>query len=407
MKDRPTLRQHPLYRVALWLALALSLGALWQMNQSVLSDPKYIPVDDFAHYWAAGRLNLAGGNPYHPDEIQRLRQAIAAQEIEYASIPIMWTPPWSLLVVMPFGVLGYQLSRLSWLIAHIALILVSANICWKIYGGKPEQRWVAWGTAFLLGPTISVLEKGQITPWVLIGLVGWIYFVEVRRQPFLAGLMLVLIALKPQVVYLFWLAGLLWIIRQRAWKVGLGGGVGLAFALAVAMVFNPQVIAQYAHALTTYPPTDWATPTIGGYLRLLLGVEKFWLQWIPPLAGLLWFSFIWIRHRNLWNWAHRLPELSLISILTAPYAWTYDQVILVPAMILAAAHLAATRNRPLAYLLGLAYLGMSLLDLFLHRHLDEFWFGWLAPGLFLWFILVLRLAKSNEEKTSLTTASIS
>jgi len=71
MRKGLSLRRHPVYRLFLWVALAASLALLWRMNALVLSNPKYIPVDDFSHYWAAGRLNTTGGNPYDPQQVQQ------------------------------------------------------------------------------------------------------------------------------------------------------------------------------------------------------------------------------------------------------------------------------------------------------------------------------------------------
>jgi hypothetical protein len=401
MPTRFKFRQHPLYRISLWILLALSLGLLWQMNAKILSNPKYIPVDDYSHYWAAGRLNIFGNNPYSPVEIQALRDQITQKKTVYDTIPIMWAPPWSLPVLMPLGLLDYPASRLIWLIAHVIMILACANVCWKLYAGHPGRIFIAWITAFILGPTISVMEKGQITPWILVGIVGFLYFHEQRKQPFIAGLWMVLIALKPQLLYLFWPAMLLWILHTRAWKFLIGGAAGFLSALLVSLAFNPELIHQYYLALTTYPPTDWATPTLGGYLRLLFGIDQFWLQFIPPIFGLVWLGIFWQKSKQNWRWQQQIPALLWVSILTTPYAWTYDQVILLPAILLAVAQIHQKIPRKFSFLLWAGYGGINFLDLILHRYYDEFWFGWLAPALLLWYIAALRIGSYYEEKTDL------
>ena len=388
-----------IYRIALLLALAFSLILLWKVNQDILSNPGYIPVDDFGHYWAAGALIARGDNPYDPVLVQQLRDSATGQATSYDTIPIMWTPPWSLILVLPFGLIPYALSRVLWLMVNIAVVLVSADLCWQTYGGS--RRWVAWVwiASFSFGATISVLQKGQITPWVFAGIVGFLYSIGNRSQEWRAGIFAALITLKPQLFYLFWPAWLLWSIQNRRWT-SLAAGVGVTLAITLpALALNPAVVGQYLQAVLYNTPSDWATPTLGGYLRLVFGIEKFWLQFVPPVFGLIWFSIYWLRHRRTWNWLKQTPLLLLVSILTAPYAWSYDQVILLPAVLLICLRLANAWSGALpggwrawqALLLSGSFFAINLLNLFLHRSLDEFWFGWLAPVLLLWYWLGLRL----------------
>lgn len=403
--DWNLLRKHPAYQFILWAALAGSLVLLWQMNQSVLSNPKYIPVDDFAHYWAAGRLNSTGENPYQPQSIQTLRDDITGGKTRYDTIPIMWTPPWSLLLVMPFGVLDYPLSRLLWLMAMISVLLFSTNLIWRVYQGSKQQLALAWLLAFTFGPTISVLEKGQITPVIVLAAAGFMAFHQ--STPLAAGAFLALMAVKPQITYLLWPALLLWVLGERQWRVAVGSAGGLLAALGVAVIFNSNVIGDYVYALQTNPPADWATPTIGGYLRLIFGTNHFWLQFVPPVVGFGWFIYYWWKHRQNWNWLETMPWLLLVSVLTASYAWTYDHVVLIPAVLAGGVVLLRHPNPGKKWVFGVSLLSLNLLDLFLHRSLDEFWFGWLAPAWLIWYLLatedkpLLRQRPDNQASTGL------
>ena len=400
MRKGLSLRRHPVYRLFLWVALAASLALLWRMNALVLSNPKYIPVDDFSHYWAAGRLNTTGGNPYDPQQVQQLRNRIVREETSYATIPIMWSPPWSMPFVMPFGALDYPASRLLWLIAQVTIILACAKKTWEFLGGTGRTIAMAWGITFIFGPTISVLEKGQITPLVLAGITGFVYFAEYKKNDLAAGMFAVLIALKPQLYYLFWPIMLVWTLTFRRWRVLLGGLMMSVAAILIPLVFNPSLLDQYLYAVQHYPPTDWATPTLGGYLRLVFGIDNFWLQFVPALLGLAWTGYYWQKHRKDWRWLEATPILLLISILTAPYAWTYDQVILVPAILSAGVILSRHYlNRQTLILWGV-YTAISLLDLFLHRFLDEYWFGWLAPAWLTWYIIVRYSVSRKRQETA-------
>lgn len=374
-----------LYRIALLIILAISLAVLWQANKQVLSNPTYIPVDDFSHYWAAGRLALRGENPYDPEKIQGLRNMITGTITIYAEIPITWTPPWSLLLLMPYGTVPYPLARLLWLLTSIGIIMFSTDALWQIFSKGRKYLWVAWLMAFLFGPTISVLQKGQITPWILVGITGFLYFTRIKPNDWIAGAFTGLISLKPQLYYLFWPALIIWSLVNRRWIIVFSSALSILLASIPGLVINPVLIKQYIQAILHNTPTDWATPTIGGYLRLWLGTEKFYLQFLPILVGLGWFIGYWMKKRSNWAWINNLPILLFVSIITSAYAWTYDQVILLPAMISVQSKVLEIKDRKFTWFFFGLVLTVNLLDLLLHRTLNEFWFGWLAPAYLICF----------------------
>lgn len=286
---------------------------------------------------------------------------------------------------MLFGLPGYALARLIWLLISIVLVAASARWLWRIYQGPTRHAWAAWLIAFSLAPALSALSKGQITPLVLFGQVGFLLTIHHRRNDWLAGACAALVAIKPQLVYLFWPALVLWIIVERRWKV-LGGLLftGLA-ALAIGMAFNPRLIQQYLEMLASYPPTAWFTPTPGAYLRLAFGVEQFWLQYLPMALGLGWLILYWLRQRASWSWPAALPALTLASIVTTPYGWTYDQVVLLAALLPAWISLLKFGTRAQITGMALGYILINLTTVILHRRLSEEYFGWLAPLWLAWY----------------------
>src|SRR5206468_210349 len=102
----------------------------------------------------------------------------------------------------------------------------------------------------------------------------------------LAGVAAVLIAVKPHLAYLFWIALLLWSIRERRWRT-LAGGVFAGLALtALPLLFNPHVLQQYWQTFTQRPPAQYRSPTIGTVLRLAFGEGQFRLQFLAMIPGL-------------------------------------------------------------------------------------------------------------------------
>jgi hypothetical protein len=313
----------------LLLLIGSLIGGYWLILTQITpapagSSPTWLDVDDFVEYWAAGRLNLTGQNPYGADELLALQRQAGRDK---ANPLMMWNPPPVLTLVMPFGLLDYQPARLLWLLLSLTLVLVIAHHLWGAYGGPPKLRARALLLPFTFMPTLFVLDIGQIGVWVLLGLVtlGW----GLRRQRWAwAGAALILLAIKPHVAYLVWLALGLWWLRARRWTLLLGAGGALAVTWLLPTLINPAVNQQYITAVTTAPPLYWKTATLGNLLRLVVGAQYEWLQFVPPLVGSLWLLGEWRRRAADWDWQIELPRLTLLSTLTMAFGWPFDMVVL-------------------------------------------------------------------------------
>lgn len=379
-------RDKLLYRILLWVGLIASSWLLFQRSISVLTSPEVLKTDDYVEYWSAGRLNLLGGNPYDPAQLTPLQLATGRAE----GVPVMmWNPPWTLAIAMPLSWLDYPVSRFLWLLLNLGIIFFVADWGWRVYGGAPGNRWVAWLVAFTFGPCLHVLKAGQIAPLLLLGVVGFLYFARQERWG-VAGAMAALITIKPHLLYLFGLALLFWALEHRRWRLLLGFAAAIILAMGSAWAINPALVSQYLYALAHYPPAEWATSTFGAVLRIRFGIENFWLQFLPSVLGCLWFVFYWQRHRERWDWREQLPILVLVSVVTAAYGWTFDYPVFLLAIVQSAVWLLQGRwtwsKRGLLW----AYIGLMLVSLFSSQ--SQLWYWWMASWLLLWYWLVRRIA---------------
>jgi len=365
-----------------WIGLAFTLVVLGLLIAR-LAQPGVLPLYDFIQYWAAGRLNAMGGNPYAPDQVLPLQRALGWKDMALT----MMYPPWTLSVMMPFGMLSYPVARLSWLILHLALLVVCTYYLWRFYEGEKGRCWVAWLIGLTFMPALHMLRGGQVGTLILLGLVGFLLF-ERSRKDWLAGMCTVLVAIKPHLLYLFWIALLLWAIKQRRWSVLLGGVLAILVTTAIALAVNPSVLSQYLDMMRNPPPAywvQWASPTFGGMLRKLFGPEKVWLQFISPVVGALWFGLYWRKRRHNWRWEERMPLVLLVSLATTPYGWSCDQVVLLVALIQAFAWLVHRGQCRVTRLMIASYGIINGSALILHVYLEDYWFVWLAPSLLLWY----------------------
>ena len=248
-------------------------------------------------------------------------------------------------------------------------------------------------------------KVGQIAPLILFGLTGFLYFTIVDRKDWLAGAFLGVASIKPQVAYIFWIALIFWIIQERRWLLIISTSVTVLVLTLIACLFNPHVIQQYVQMLQTYQIPNWASPTIGAYLRFFwFGTDKFFIQFLPSIIGCIWFICYWIKHRSAWNWVEELPLLLLISQVTSFYTWTYDLAILIPAILQALVWILSDWKRWFTLFVALGYLSIILLDLILHRTLSDFWFIWMAPALLLLYLVVRWQYKNNMDRSKVLHA---
>jgi hypothetical protein len=367
------------------LALAVA-GMAFQLTTSPAALLK-LPLFDFAAFWSAGRLNHDGVDPYDPERLGELQHAA---EPDHEGVLVMWPAPWALALLKPFAFLDVGLAHLLWQLLILGALVAAADWTWRLYGGAPEQRWVAWLVTFTFAPSIFVLVAGQFGPLLLLGFVGFLYCIRTGRDG-LAGASLVLAAIKPQLGLLFWLALLLWAVERRKWRLITGGLLGVAALLAVPLWDNPHLLSQYWYAITQRTQThSHLSPLPAHALRLLFGYQHTWLQFVPLIPGLVWLAWYWRRHRQNWSWNERLPALLFASLLAAPYgAWPFDLVLLLPAVLQATVKLGRVPRPVIATAAGWWGVVNVLALVQVLAGVEYFWFVWMTPLLLVgWFLAV-------------------
>lgn len=289
-------------------------------------------VTDYVVFWAAARLLLTGGNPFSPVEVFELQRLVGLTEPKPL---LMWNPPWTLSIALPFGAMEFRTSQFLWLLLHVFFILGSAQKLWSIYNRSEQKSYLPWIAALTLIPTWFVLILGQISPLILVGIVGFLHF-EKKKNYFLAGIATVLISVKPHLLYLFWPAMMLWIWKHKRWRVAVAASLGGLVVGAIPAIIDPAVYSQFIEMYRNpgrTTPFELPAPSLGSLLTLYMPHRDVPIQFLPPLVGTLWFLWHWQRQKANWDWAEQIPILILVSLTLSAYAWTYDYVILLPAVV--------------------------------------------------------------------------
>jgi len=371
-----TVMQKPRTRQFRRVLLAL-LSLVLILKSRDLAERGVLRVDDFVAYWSAARLQLGGTNPYSDDQLSALHKSAGWTH----PAPLkMYNPPWTFYVVLPFGLFSYPLARLLWLFLSVSSIVLAVDWAYGRDGSVPTSRRVSWGLAALFVPALMAVQIGQTSPLLLLGVVG--FLACERRQKWLrAGVMLSLLAMKPHLFYLFWLALACWTINRRRWAVIAGGVLSLLASSAIALLFNSAVMTQYLEMIRDQaPPLFWLTPTLGTFIRGKLGQTQVWLQFVPMVGGAAWFFHYWKTRQLTWEWSREMPILVLVSMATTSYAWLFDQVVLLPFILQALFWVLAGRNYRLKVLVLSGYtLINGLLLILIAFKTEHSYYVWLAP----------------------------
>ncbi len=220
-------------------------------------------------------------------------------------------------------------------------------------------------------PVILCVLTGQSSPFLLLGLVGFLTLEKTR--PFLAGTALLFVAFKPQVLFLFWVVLLAEAVYRRRARVLAGAVLSIALASTVAMYFDPLIWRHYLDMLRSEQIGASFLPTPSFLLRKFLAPREAWVQFLPCAAAVVWGVWFYLRHRRAWRWGVHILPLLFVSVWSSPYVWMTDDIVLLPAVVATLAH----TGRPRSSRAILVVLSLMIFVLLLRR-LD------LPSGAYLW-----------------------
>lgn len=304
-------------------AATIVLAALILAIQSPL--PSNIGKIDFRAYWSASSLLRQGLNPSDPALIYRVERELTGWRESYPEMT--WNPPWLLVLLTPLTVLGFDRAAWWWMLINIALVFVSAIVLWRFDAAKERtsrREWIGPLVAFAYSPTLIALIAGQVNILVLAGMVAYLFF-RLRSHGTMAGIALALTTVKPQLVYITVPILVLDWLSQRKWRPVAAFALTLILLTGLALALRPGLVFEYGKTMGAAQLLEWETPTLGGVLHLTLGWG--WAK-LMGLAVLPVCVLAWWRSRSAWDVRTLVDITVLLSVITAPFGWSYDFVML-------------------------------------------------------------------------------
>lgn len=337
-----------------------------------------VATRDSIQYWATGTLLLHHQNPYSVPSVQ----ALESSQGYPANRPLMLrTPPWSVWMVLPQGLLSSFWAWVVWLAVLFASLVTSMRMSWRMYGEGTNPPTAFLIAGYLFAPVAACLVAGQMGMLLLLGIALFLLLEEDR--PFFAGVALLLPMAKPHIFALLWPILAVWVVTRRRWSLLGGLAAALLLATSIALAFDHAIFQHYREMLQQQAIQHEFIPALSGMIRGIFFRRYFWVQFVPTGLGLMWSGWFYWRNRLIWNWRQHGPAVLVVSLLTTPYSWMTDEVVLLPAILQGVLWLNRAKLRVRSQLIILLFVCLDLLLLLIVN-------AQVAPatGIYFWSSLV-------------------
>jgi len=325
--------------VAYFVGLAVGLAGLviffWNLRVAMMG------IDDFSTIWAGPRAFLLGFDPYDPVTWRDTQVRVGAGQNLFSAVYLY--PPWVTIALVPFALLSPSDGVVVWTVIGMLSMVVAMRSLLRAY--LPTVDWAHGVVGLLLlfsAPAAVTFLTGQWTFFFIAALAGIVLCLRARR-PTAAGLLALTMLVKPP-LFVFSAVGL---AVRALWPQSADPRTGRRFvAVAVAAGLATIVIswfilpswwpAWFEHIAVVQVGIE--PVTLHTFFKEVFGQNGGWLA--PPAVLVMVFAALQFDPRSeAW-----LPVWLSLSIAGVIYSNTYDLLLLIVPMVLAAGALPPSRR---------------------------------------------------------------
>ena len=381
---RPQRQQYDLADISIVLlaGIALAFVALFLCTMPLAG--KMAGSRDFVAYYATGRQLVQHADPYDADAIRRIERASG---LSVDGVLLMRNPPWALPLAYPLGLFNVRVSAVLWTIVLLGCMLIPVYLVRRLHGSLPNQiHWL--GLSFI--PSLMCLTMGQTSLFALLGLTLFLRYH--KTHPFCAGAALWLCSLKPHLLVPFAAVLMAWIVVTRSYRLLAGAAVALAASSLLTWAIDPSAFAHYTALMRSPKIVLEFVPCLSDAVRFAIDKNAIWLQYLPAALCSVWAVIYFWRRRHRWDWLENGGLLVLVSLVSAPYSFVYDQSLAIPAILDASYR---TRHRKL--LVVLVGLLLAVGAQATKAKVTSLWYLWTSPAWLIWYVVACAPVKSGLE----------
>ena len=302
-------------------------------------------TNDFIEYWAANAVAAAGGNPYAPAQLVAAEHKAGRLD----AVPLMmWNPPWLLTLMRPVLRAPFGVAASTWMGINVVLVVLSAMLIasgFRLARLEAIDLVPALLASILSVPAVMSIQLGQVSLVLLLGLAS-LYWALRRRQDAIAGVALALLSVKPHLFGLVVVLVAIVVLREKRWGIVFAAAAALGVLLFATVRLSPSLLLHWWQSVISPPigapaAFTWRTPNLPNLMREFLarwsGTGPLWpLTVVPTVAVVVCALWLWRASRTRREALDELlPPVICLSVIAAPFGWTFDHVVLaVPQVII-------------------------------------------------------------------------
>lgn len=301
------------------LAILLPLGALlWVFASPGGKSPNGEPLGtDFLSFWTASQLALAGHTaaPYDPPTHHAAQVAIMSWDPGYFAF---FYPPPYLLACLPLALLPYFVALAAWIgltgLAYLTMLRAWSN---------DPRIWIT----MLAFPAVLINAGHGQNGFLTAALAGGGLILMDRKRPWLAGLLLGALVIKPHLAILIPLA----LAARGEWRTFLATGLGAMLWIGLSfLAFGPEAwhgfLADSALARQTLEQglVDPAKMQSAFAAIRLLGGSLTEAYAVQAVTGIAAAATLIALARSRASAMAQNAAFALAAILATPFVFDYD-----------------------------------------------------------------------------------
>lgn len=376
--------------VAFGLGLAMGAFALFAFG-IVAYRERILSTSDFSGFWAGPRAIVIGVDPYDPATWIRTAAALGTK---LPDTDVYAYPPWVAFALLPFGLLPLSIASGVWTaVGLISAAVALRALLHRTVPGLPLVHGLA-GVALLVSqPGIATYFNGQWTFLLLAASIG--VFLLHDTHPRLAGVLALGALAKPQLfVFALWSWLRAAAARRQLFPFALTSIGAMAAIVAGTLLLSARWLETWFTRALTIRVIDPTTPTLSAALADIVG------DFGPVAAAVTTLVAVSIALRfdpSTRSWWSVWP---VVSLLCATYTRSYDQLLLLPPLIVSTSVVAErSRRSAVAYaaLWGVILLpgSLALQGLAAYRDREDLTIA-LTAAVFIMIVLVHRPPTRSE-----------
>jgi hypothetical protein len=265
--------------------LTIVLGALLACTLAKVVYTEWVPgpldrigilrASDFQIFYFGGMMIAQGdaARLYEHRHLQELQLSLAPLDDERNPPGFLFYPPMAPLLVSPLARVPYQPAVAVWWFLQAICFLAAGWLLRAEMHIEAAWRPTVWLALMAFYPIWDTVLHGQLSAVLLLVVVA-AFHLQRRRHVLWAGLVLSLLAMKPQ----FFVGAFVWLLLRRDWRSVAAMASGLVLQLAVvAAMLGPSVLAAYvgdwpvcAKISLIYHLAPWAQHGLGITVQNLL-----------------------------------------------------------------------------------------------------------------------------------------